>query len=43
MKTLENTSVQPRLIAVCRLEKSPLNARRTVARIGMDELKASLK
>lgn len=29
-------------IAVSRLEKSPLNARRTVARSGMDELKASI-
>src|SRR5579864_1852599 len=41
MNTIENT-VQPRLIAVSRLEKSPLNARRTVPKIGMDELKASL-
>lgn len=42
MNTIENTSAQPRLIAVSRLEKSPLNARRTVPKIGMDELKASL-
>lgn len=42
MKTIENTSVQPQLIAVSRLEKSPLNARRTVPTIGMDELKASV-
>jgi ParB family chromosome partitioning protein len=42
MNTIENTSAQPRLIAVSRLEKSPLNARRTAPKIGMDELKASL-
>jgi hypothetical protein len=42
MNTIENTSSQPRLIAVSRLEKSPLNARRTAPKIGMDELKASL-
>jgi ParB family chromosome partitioning protein len=42
MNTIENTSVQPRLIAVSRLEKSPLNARRTTGKMGMDELKASL-
>ena len=42
MNTIENTTVQPRLIAVTLLEKSPLNARRTVGKMGMDELKASL-
>ncbi len=42
MNTIENTSAQPRLIAVGKLEKSPLNARRTAPKIGMDELKASL-
>src|SRR5579871_6046515 len=42
MNTIENTSSQPRLIAVSRLEKSPDNARRTTPKIGMDELKASL-
>ncbi len=42
MNTVENTSVQPRLIAVSKLEKSPLNARRSTPKIGMDELKASL-
>lgn len=42
MNTTGNTSVQPQLIAASRLEKSPLNARRTVAKMGMDELKASL-
>src|SRR5690348_12325085 len=42
MKTIENTSVQPQLIAVRKLEKSPRNARRTVPTIGMDELKASV-
>jgi ParB family chromosome partitioning protein len=42
MNTIENTSAQPRLIAVSKLEKSPLNARRTAPTMGMDELKASL-
>jgi ParB family chromosome partitioning protein len=42
MNTIENTSTQPRLIAVSRLEKSPLNARRTGAKSGIDELKASV-
>jgi ParB family transcriptional regulator, chromosome partitioning protein len=42
MNTIENTTVQPRLIAVSRLETSPLNARRTGGKTGMDELKASL-
>ncbi len=42
MNTIENTGAQPRLIAVSKLEKSPLNARRTVPKIGMGELKASL-
>src|SRR5438552_17272262 len=42
MNTIENTSAQPRLIAVSRLEKSPSNARRTTPKIGMEELKASL-
>lgn len=42
MNTIENTTAQPRLIAVNKLEKSPLNARRTVPKMGMDELKASL-
>ncbi|MGH3427744.1 MAG: ParB/RepB/Spo0J family partition protein, partial [Mycobacteriales bacterium] len=42
MNTIEDTSAQLRLIAVSRLEKSPLNARRTAPKIGMDELKASL-
>jgi ParB family chromosome partitioning protein len=42
MNTIENTTAQPRLIAVSSLEKSPLNARRTVAKFGMDELKASV-
>ena len=42
MNTIENTTVQPRLIAVTRLEKSPLNARRTAVKVGMEELKASL-
>ena len=42
MNTTDTTATPPQLIAVSRLEKSPLNARRTVARMGMDELKASL-
>ncbi len=42
MNTIESTSVQPRLIAVSKLEKSPRNARRTTPKMGMDELKASL-
>jgi ParB family transcriptional regulator, chromosome partitioning protein len=42
MTYIQCTPEQPQLIAVNRLEKSPLNARRTVAKIGMDELKASL-
>lgn len=42
MNTIEDTTAQPRLIAVSKLEKSPLNARRTVPKMGMDELKASL-
>jgi ParB family chromosome partitioning protein len=42
MNTIDNTTTQPRLIAVASLEKSPLNARRTGAKTGMDELKASL-
>ncbi len=42
MKTIDNTSIQPQLIAASRLEKSPLNARRTVGKMGMEELKASL-
>jgi len=42
MNTIENTTNQPRLIAVAQLEKSPLNARRTGGKVGMDELKASL-
>ncbi len=42
MNTIENTTAQPRLIAVSQLEKSPLNARRTGGKGGMDELKASI-
>src|SRR5229473_6560352 len=42
MTTTDNTTTQPQPIAVGRLEKSPLNARRTVGNAGMDELKASL-
>src|SRR4051812_5524389 len=42
MNNFENTTIQPQLIAATQLEKSPLNARRTGGRTGMDELKASL-
>ncbi len=42
MTNTQNTSTQPQLIAASRLEKSPLNARRTTAASGMEELKASL-
>src|SRR5260370_596672 len=42
MNTIENTSTQPRLIAVTKLEKSPDKARRTTPQIGMEELIASL-
>jgi ParB family chromosome partitioning protein len=42
MNTIENTTTQPRLIAVSKLEKSPLNARRTVRPDGFGELKASI-
>ena len=42
MTTIQYTPTQPQLIAVNRLEKSPLNARRTAVKVGMDELKASL-
>jgi ParB family chromosome partitioning protein len=42
MNTIDNTTTQPRLIAVASLEKSPLNARRTGAKTGIDELKASV-
>jgi ParB family chromosome partitioning protein len=42
MTYIQCTPTQPQLIAVSRLEKSPLNARRTAAKVGMAELKASL-
>ena len=42
MNTIENTSTQPRLIAVANLAKSPLNARRIVRSDGAGELKASI-
>ena len=38
----ENTTNRTSIIAISKLEKSPLNARRTVAKVGMDELKASI-
>jgi ParB family chromosome partitioning protein len=42
MSYIQCTPEQPQLIAVNRLEKSPLNARRTHVKMGMEELKASL-
>jgi ParB family transcriptional regulator, chromosome partitioning protein len=42
MNTIENTSAQPRLIALAMLEKSTLNVRRTAAKANLEELKASL-
>ncbi len=42
MTYVQTTTNQPQLIAVSRLEKSPLNARRTAVKVGMAELKASL-
>ncbi len=42
MTYIQCTPTQPQLIAVTRLEKSPLNARRTAVKVGMEELKASL-
>jgi ParB family chromosome partitioning protein len=42
MTFITTTPIQPKLIAVARLEKSPLNARRTVKPDGIGELKASI-
>jgi ParB family chromosome partitioning protein len=42
MTYIQCTPTQPQLIAVNRLEKSQLNARRTAVKVGMEELKASL-
>lgn len=42
MDTTDTTATPPQLIAVSRLEISSLNARRTGAKMGMHELKASL-
>ena len=42
MTYIQCTPTQPQLIAVSRLEKSPLNARRTAVKVGLEELKASL-
>jgi ParB family chromosome partitioning protein len=42
MNTTDTISTRPQLIAASRLEKSPLNARRTVGKMGIEELKASL-
>lgn len=41
MTNIETTSPS-QIIPAIKLEKSPLNARRTVAKVGMDELKASI-
>lgn len=41
--TNTDTTAQPRLIAAARLEKSPLNARRTVRPDGIGELTASIR
>lgn len=42
MNTTDITATPPQLVAVTRLEKSPLNARRTGGTMGIDELKASI-
>ena len=42
MTDIQCTTTQPQLIAVAKLEKSPLNARRTVRSDGITELKASI-
>lgn len=42
MTNTDQTISQPLLIAVSRLAKSPLNARRTVTKSGIEELKASI-
>jgi ParB family chromosome partitioning protein len=42
MTYIQCTPTQPHLIAVNKLGKSPLNARRTQAKVGIEELKASL-
>jgi ParB family chromosome partitioning protein len=42
MTYIQCTPTQPQLIAVNRLEKSPLNVRRSTVAVGMEELKASL-
>ena len=42
MTSLQSTTTQPQIIAASKLDKSPLNARRTTVMVGMDELKASL-
>ena len=42
MTYTQSTSTQPQLIAVAKLEKSPLNARRTARSDGIGELKASI-
>ncbi len=42
MTNTDTLSPQTQLIPASRLERSPLNARRTVGKMGMDELKASL-
>jgi ParB family transcriptional regulator, chromosome partitioning protein len=42
MTTIESIISQPQLIHVAKLEKSPLNVRKTLTREGIDEMKASI-
>jgi ParB family chromosome partitioning protein len=42
MTYIQCTPTQPQLIAVAKLEKSPLNARRAAAKVGIGEMKASI-
>ena len=42
MTYIQCTPTQPQLISVAKLEKSPLNARRTKRSDGIGELKASI-
>lgn len=42
MNSIQNTNSQPQLIEASRLEKSPLNVRKTQGKAGLDEMKASI-
>lgn len=42
MSYIETLTVQPQLIAIDKLEKSPLNVRKTMTQAGIDEMKASI-